>query len=78
MLKQCSFDIENIEFARIFNSVYVLASIWNFESVTGSQMYNFRKLLYGNYRTLGVYIDTRCGGQNYTLMFSEVRDENLI
>lgn len=33
-----------------------------------------RRLLYGNYRNLGVYVDARCNSQNYTVIYSEVDD----
>ncbi|XP_018339199.1 PREDICTED: uncharacterized protein LOC108746755 [Trachymyrmex septentrionalis] len=59
----------NVKFARTFNEVFVLTSICNLGSVNGSSI--LRKLLQNNYRNLGVYVDARCEGHNYTVIYYE-------
>lgn len=48
--------------------------MWNLDSVDRLSSRTFRKFLHGNYRNLGVYVDTRCAGYNYTAIYSEVRE----
>lgn len=62
---------DKVKFAKTFNDVFILASIWNLESVVGSSA--LRKLLHNNYRNLGVFVDTRCDVYNYTVLYSEVK-----
>ncbi|XP_019884193.1 uncharacterized protein LOC105254856 isoform X2 [Camponotus floridanus] len=59
----------NVKFAKTFNDVFIIASMWNFESVAGSL--TLRKLLQNNYRNLGIYVDARCNVHNYTVLYSE-------
>jgi len=66
--------IGDVKFARIFNEVFVLTSMYNLGSVNGSSIRTLRKLLQNNYRNLGVYVDARCDGHNYTVIYSEVKD----
>lgn len=65
----------NVKFARTFNDVFVLTSICNLGSVDSLSTRTIRKLLQNNYRNLGVYVDTRCGDRNYTVIYSEVKDD---
>lgn len=66
-------DAGNLKLAKTFNDVYVHVSIWNLESVIELSAITLRKLLHSNYRNLGIYVDARCDGQNYTIIYSEVR-----
>ncbi|XP_018394995.1 PREDICTED: uncharacterized protein LOC108773628, partial [Cyphomyrmex costatus] len=43
----------------------------NLGSVNGSSIRMLRKLLQNNYRNLGVYVDARCEGHNYTVIYYE-------
>ncbi|KYN18291.1 hypothetical protein ALC57_09398 [Trachymyrmex cornetzi] len=61
----------NVKFARTFNEVFVLTSMCNLGSVNGSSIRIFKKLLQNNYRNLGVYVDARCEGHNYTVIYYE-------
>lgn len=63
----------DVKFARTFNDVFVLTSIWSLGSVNGSSIRSLRKVLQNNNRNLGVYVDARCEGHNYTLIYSEVK-----
>lgn len=65
------FFVDNVKFAKTFNDVYVLASMWNLESLIKST-HILRKLLQNNYHNLGVYVDARCD-HNYTIIYSEVK-----
>ncbi|KAL6258656.1 hypothetical protein P5V15_010609 [Pogonomyrmex californicus] len=66
-------SLENdVKFARTFNDVFVLTSVWNLGSAVGSSTRTLlRKLLQNNYRNLGVYVDARCDAHNYTVIYSE-------
>ncbi|KAL6441406.1 hypothetical protein ACFW04_003551 [Cataglyphis niger] len=59
----------NVKFVKTFNDVFILASMWNLESVVGSS--TLRKLLQSNYRNIGIYVDARCDTHNYTVLYSE-------
>lgn len=59
----------NVKFAKTLNDVFIIASMWNLESVAGSL--TLRKLLQNNYRNLGIYVDARCNVHNYTMLYSE-------
>ncbi|KYM92312.1 hypothetical protein ALC53_00767 [Atta colombica] len=61
----------NVKFARTFNEVFVLTSMCNLESMNESSMHILRKLLQNNYRNLGIYVDARCEGHNYTVIYYE-------
>lgn len=63
----------DVKFARTFNEVFVLTSMWSLGYVNGSSIRTVRKLLQNNYRYLGVYVDARCEGHNYTIIYSEVK-----
>ncbi|XP_012056003.1 PREDICTED: uncharacterized protein LOC105619082 [Atta cephalotes] len=61
----------NVKFARTFNEVFVLTSMCNLESMNESSIHILRKLLQNNYRNLGIYVDARCEGHNYTVIYYE-------
>lgn len=65
---------DDVKFARTFNEVFVLTSIWSLDLVNGSSIRILRKILQNNNNNLGVYVDTRCDGYNYTMIYSEVKD----
>lgn len=51
--------------------------MWNLDSVSKLSSRTLRRLLYGNYRNLGIYVDTQCDSQNYTVIYSEVKETTL-
>lgn len=42
--------------------------------MNGSSIRILRKVLQNNNCNLGVYVDARCEGHNYTVIYSEVKD----
>ncbi|XP_011882972.1 PREDICTED: uncharacterized protein LOC105570412 [Vollenhovia emeryi] len=67
----------DVRFARTFNDVFVLTSIWSLGNVNGSSIRTLRRLLQNNNRNLGVYVDARCDGHNYTVIYSEATKSSL-
>lgn len=67
----------DVNFARTFNDVFVLTSMCSLGSVNASSIRTLKKLLQNNYRSLGVYVDARCDGRNYTVIYTEVKDALL-
>lgn len=61
----------DVNFARTFNDVFVLTSMCSLGSVNASSIRTLKKLLQNNYRSLGVYVDARCDGRNYTVIYTE-------
>ncbi|RLU16946.1 ObirIr75f.1 [Ooceraea biroi] len=67
----CGNRENDVKFMKTLNDVFLIASIWNLDSVIGSSAHSLRMLLQNNYRNLGVYVDARCDNYNYTVIYSE-------
>ncbi|XP_077270567.1 ionotropic receptor 75a-like [Temnothorax americanus] len=67
----------DVKFARTFNEVFVLTSIWSLGSVNASSIRIIRKFLQNNNRNLGVYLDARCDGPNYNMIYAEAAKSSL-